>query len=376
MMGLLVAAPVRSQVVIQAQVLQRDLRLFFLSDFNFTGRSRTTAEFFSVTMTNTSASAQSCCLHLRIDKRSGALLEPLASGTTDPFPLSAGQVIRVTNVNLFSQARQFSLNDYAIESGGETVRDRVLSTGKLPSGIYRFTFQIQPCGGGSFPSSDSYIEIDVSNPSSLDLIGPGAPAGRGIPGLSPSLFPMFRWSSNLERFRLTIAEKLADVHDAASPAEIIQDRIRFQRNLTLDPARSGSRSADGSEFIATTSYLYPSADAWPLEPGKTYYWQVTGLAAAPGEEIGLTSEIWAFTIQDGGSSATAAEVSLAGLLSTLRPAAGEPLSAYTARGGELDGYTLTGRFWLNGRWITREELQEILLKLSTGEYKIIETRVE
>lgn len=373
--GLLAAAPVQSQVVIQAQLLQRDLRLFFLSDFNFTGRSRTTAEFFSVTISNTSVSSQSGCLRMQIDRRSGARLEPLASGTTDPFPLSPGQVIRITNLNLFSQARQFSLNDYAIESSGEGVRDQVLATGKLPSGIYRFTFQLQPCGGGSFTASDSYFEIDVSNPTNLDLIGPGAPAGRGAPSISPTLFPLFRWSSTLSRFRLTLAEKLADVHDSASPAEIIQDRVRFQRTLTLDPARSGGAAADGSEYIATTRYAYPATGGWPLEPGKTYYWQITGLAAAPGEEIGLPSEIWAFTVQPGGASGTA-EIDLAGVLATLRPASGEALSAYLARGGELDGYSLTGRFWLNGRWITREEVQAILVKLATGEYKIIETRVE
>jgi len=376
MIWLSTAAASMAQVIIQAQLLQRDIRLFFISDLNLTGRGRTSTELFSLTLTNTSAGRQRCCLHLTIDKNSGAAPEPLASGTTDPFTLEAGQVIRITNVNLFSQARQFSLNDYSIESGGESVRDKVLATGKLPSGIYRFTFQLQRCDGSPGMFSETYIEIDVSNPVNLDLIGPGAPADRAQPGLSPTPFPMFRWNSNLDRFRLTLAERLPDVHASASPAEIIEDRIRFQRTLIVDPARSGSLAADGAEYIATTSYAYPPAGAWPLELGKVYYWQVTGLAASSGEEISMPGEIWAFKVLGSDGSAPAGEVRIDELLATVRPAAGEAISALIARGGELDGFTATGRCWLNGRWITAEELQIILRKLSTGEYKVIETRVE
>ena len=53
---MITVSAVQAQVIIQAQVLQRDLRLFFLSDFNFTGRGRATNEIFSVSIVNTAAS--------------------------------------------------------------------------------------------------------------------------------------------------------------------------------------------------------------------------------------------------------------------------------------------------------------------------------
>ncbi|HOH08796.1 MAG TPA: hypothetical protein PLF89_14830 [bacterium] len=373
---LITVSAVQAQVIIQAQVLQRDLRLFFLSDLNLTGRGRATNEVFSISIINSAAIQQICCLHMDLSKQEGGRSQLLASGTTNPFTLAAGRTIRITNVNLFSQAQQFSLDDYAIEDEGEEVQSRILATGKLPTGLYRFTFLISPCSGSGFSPSETYIEFDVSNPTSLDLIGPGEPADRALPGLSPTLFPLFRWNSNLSRFKLTVAEKLAGVHDAASPAEIIQDRIRFERLFTVDPARSGGIAPDGSEYISGTSYPYPSAGAWPLEEGKTYYWRITGVAPSSGAEAEFPSEIWAFRTDAGGMHSLEIRAGMSEMIASLRPASGEGMAPLFRSGGELDGFTLTGRYWLNGRWITYEQLQAILIKLSTGEYKLIESRIE
>ena len=373
---MIVVSAVQAQVIIQAQVLQRDLRLFFLSDFNFTGRGRATNEIFSVSIVNTAASPRICCLHMDFSKQEGGTPQLLASGTTNPFTLAAGQTIRITNVNLFSQAQQFSLDEYNIEESGEEVQAKILATGKLPSGVYRFTFVIRPCTGAGFTPSDTYIEFDLSNPTSLDLIGPGEPADRSLPGVTPALFPLFRWTSNIDRFKLTIAEKLADVHDSASPAEIIQDRIRFERIFVVDPARSGGVALDGAEYINGTHYLYPPAGAWPLEDGKIYYWRITGLAPSSGADAEFPSEIWSFRIDAGGKRSLEATIALGEMLTSLRPSVGAEPALFFRSGGELDGFTLTGRYWLNGRWITHEQLQAIMIKLSTGVYKLIESRVE
>ncbi|HNY92599.1 MAG TPA: hypothetical protein PKM23_13835, partial [bacterium] len=315
---LITVSAVQAQVIIQAQVLQRDLRLFFLSDLNLTGRGRATNEVFSISIINSAAIQQICCLHMDLSKQEGGRSQLLASGTTNPFTLAAGRTIRITNVNLFSQAQQFSLDDYAIEDSGEEVQSRILATGKLPTGLYRFTFRIRPCSGSGFSPSETYIEFDVSNPTSLDLIGPGEPADRALPGLSPTLFPLFRWNSNLSRFKLTVAEKLAGVHDAASPAEIIQDRIRFERLFTVDPARSGGIAPDGSEYISGTSYPYPSAGAWPLEEGKTYYWRITGVAPSSGAEAEFPSEIWAFRTDAGAMHSLEIRAGMSEMLASLR----------------------------------------------------------
>ena len=198
--GLISASASLAQVVIQAQVKQRDLRIFFLSDFNFTGKGRATNEVFGVTIIN-GAVTQRYTLQLSIRKNEVMLAE----GMTNPFQMTAGQVISITNVNLFSQAQQFSLDEYQTHPDGEALMKQVMATGKLPTGVYRFTFDIYTDPTETVPESATFIEIDVSNPSSLDLIGPGSPADRAIPAISPTLFPLFRWTSNMERFKLTVA---------------------------------------------------------------------------------------------------------------------------------------------------------------------------
>ena len=96
--------------------------------------------------------------------------------------------------------------------------------------------------------------------------------------------PMFRWDSNLAKFRLRIAEKLPELHKNASPEEIMNDRVRFDRTFQLNRDLSAG-SAAGLEVIASTAYQYPATGAWPLERGKTYYWQITGLGPSSGGEI-------------------------------------------------------------------------------------------
>ncbi len=363
------ALAAQAQMQIQAQVIQRDLRVFFLSDLNLTGRGTTANEIFALTITNPTGTARTSQLWVGISSRN---FGELASGITNPFTLSPGAFLRITNRNLFSQAQQFTLQDYQILDTGIELRDRVLRLGKLPSDIYIFTFELRPSDGGS--SSSTFIEIDVSNPTSLDLIGPGAPADRGDAVIVPSSQPIFRWTSNINQFRLCIAEKLPDVHDSASPAEIIQDRIRFEKTFTLDPTRSGGLAEDGSEYISTTAYPYPAAGVWPLEAGKVYFWQITGIVPSSGAPLELPSEIWSFEVQ--GAGGPLGSLTHEALLAQLRALLGADFEAFFKSGGELAGYLPSGLFLLNGRWISQEQIRAILAKIASGEYTLIESRVE
>lgn len=364
------ALAAQAQMQIQAQVIQRDLRVFFLSDLNLTGRGTTGNEIFSLSITNTTPVPQTSRLWVGI---SSLNLGELASGITRPFTLQGGAFLRITNQNLFTQAQQFALQDYQILDTGSDLRDRVLRLGKLPSDIYRFTFEIRQAEGETVVSS-TFIEIDVSNPTSLDLIGPGAAAERGDPLVIPSSQPIFRWTSNINQFRLCIAEKLADVHDSASPAEIIQDRIRFEKTFTLDPTRSGGFAEDGSEYISTTAYPYPAAGVWPLEAGKVYFWQITGIVPSSGAPLELPSEIWSFVVQ--GAGGPLSSLTHEALLAQLRVLLGDDFEAFFRSGGELEGFSPSGLFLLNGRWISQEQIRAILAKIASGEYTLVESRVE
>lgn len=352
------------QVNISASLINPSLRVFFISDFNLTGRGTSSAEIFRLTMTNHSSSDQLCQLGVLIHSDHYG---ELATGITGEFSIAAYNFKLITNQNLFNEAKDFKLENYSIQRAGDELKNRILSTGKLPSDTYHFTFTLTPKDGLSAPST-AEISIRVDNPSTLDLIAPGARAGAGQPLPIFTTLPLFRWDSNLEKFRLRIAEKMAAVHQTSGPEEIINDRVRFDRTFQLDRENPIGYSGEGLEKIATTSYQYPPSGVWTLESGKTYYWQIIGLASSSGGEIEMPGEIWNFTIVEPTAGSDAMQVLLLGQLQILL---GERFAGLLAASGPLTGFTPTGVFTVNGRTQTLDQLLALITKFNSGEYVVI-----
>jgi len=349
------------QVTISAQMQNPSLRAFFLSDFNFTGTGTSSTPIFSITMSNTSLTAQECDLTVTIRAEN---LGDLAEGRTSAFVIEPMKPIRITNQNLFSKALEFHLEEYSIARAGDELKRRILSTGKLPSDTYYFTFALHQRRTDYI--SQAEISFRVDNPNTLTLLAPGQEAGSGESWPVSTTWPMFRWNSNLAKFRLRIAEKLPELHASASPEEIINDRIRFDRTFILDPENLASVSA-GEEKITSTAFQYPVAGVWTLERGKTYYWQIIGLAPSSGGELEMPSEIWAFKIAD----ASSGFAGIHGILfSQLQLLLGEQLAAFLSASGPLAGYSPTGQFMMNGRSATLEQVLALLAKMNDGEYVI------
>ncbi len=362
----LMSASFGQQVNISASLLNPSLRVFFISDFNLTGRGTSSAEIFSLNITNTSSSAHPC--HLELVIRSDRYGE-LANGATKPFTVNAYEIRRLTNQNLFNEAKEFKLENYSIQRAGDELKNRILSTGKLPSDTYYFHFALYQEDGSGAPST-AEISIRVDNPSTLDLISPGARAGDSDPLPVFTTLPLFRWDSNLDKFRLRIAEKLPEVHQTAGPEEIINDRVRFDRTFQLDRENPTGYSSEGLEKIAATAYQYPPAGVWTLERGKTYYWQVTGLASSSGGEIEMPGEIWNFAITEPTAGSNAMQ---ALLLSQLQTMLGERLSVLFSSSGPLAGFSPTGVFTVNGHSLTLDQLLSLIAKINSGEYVVINT---
>lgn len=357
-----------AQPNISTQVVNRELRVFFLSDFNLTGRGTSAGIIFNINIYN--ASTNAFVLQLLIHSVKNNIEELLADGSSKPTVFDPSDN-PITNQNLFSKTNKFALDNYSISKAGNDLRDAILTTGKLPSGVYRFTFIL--LDAQSLIELDrAFFEIDVYNPSSLDLIAPGAAADRSSPEKILTTLPVFHWTSNITKFRLRLAEKLPDVHDNASPAEIIQDRIRYDQIFTTDASKSGGTG--GAVYLPTTSFQYPSAGAWPLERGKVYYWQIIGLVATSGAELELPSEIWAFQVSN--LEDVTPPVSNSLLMDQLLALLGDKLDAFFSSSGPLSGFSPTGLCMLNGKWLTAEEVRAILAKIASGEYILVDMRVE
>ncbi|HPI72616.1 MAG TPA: hypothetical protein PK843_06925 [bacterium] len=352
------------QVNVSARMINPSLRAFFLSDFNFTGSGTSGASIFSVTLTNTGLMDEPCDLTLTMRSEN---LGELAEGRTNTFTLRGPSSVALSSQNLFSQTHVYHLEDYSIARAGDELKNRILATGKLPSDIYYFRFTLRQLRTGF--TSQTEISLRVDNPNTLDILAPGSRAGSDDPAQVFTTLPLFRWDSNLDKFRLRIAEKLPELHKSASPEEIMNDRVRFDRTFQLNRDPSAG-ATPGLEVIASTAYQYPAAGVWPLERGKTYYWQIIGLGPSSGGEIEMPGEIWCFTIAQPIAGMRGANSALMNQLALLL---GDQLASLMTGTGPLAGYQPTGVFSVNGHSYTLDQLLALLAALNRGEYVVTGT---
>jgi len=361
-------------VTIKAELLNPDIKMFMLSDFfDFTGHGVVTGGLFTLKIKNntpTKIQAQ-FVLSLQITSQKYG---DLASGYTEPFELDLNpfeETPIITDTDLFSDANKYSLADYSIEDITKDLTDRMLTSGALPSDIYYFKFTLEQQGSMGSIKSDDHFEIDVRNTKTLDLISPGANVDRGEIAPIFSTLPLFSWQSNIDRFELTIAEKLAGVPENVDPEQVLQGRIIFKKILQI--GSGASAPVDGAIVIPTTTFQYPVSADFPLERGKTYYWQLKGIVKTASETLYLPSEIWGFKIQKmEGTLLTPEQQQIHDILSTLL---GEDFNMFFEAGGDLDGFNPTGYITINGKKISISDLRALLAKLHSGELKVTGTEI-
>lgn len=347
-------------VDLNAYLLNREIKVLFLSDFNFTGRASSGGDIFAIDIINRSTTPQSVRVGLQVlwDGFDGG---PIAEGITEPIVLQPLETIHITNQNLFSASGRFSMQDYSIDAAAENLKDTILRTGKLPAGIYSFVLQLLPETSNTILKHQQ-IDISISNPTTLYLQSPGGPAEMAVQNIF-SPFPMFRWISDMDRFRLIVAELLPGSGQRADPQEVIENRVILTKELLVDPTLS--KAEPGAETIPSHSYAYPGAGGWALQPGKIYYWQLIGLARSAGQQVELPSEIWSFRLANMGEGSTSSQ--LMHLLSLL------PLGDLDLFGpdGVLAEYEPTGTFLVNGQPMSFEEIVQILNGMNSGVNKVI-----
>jgi len=130
------------------------------------------------------------------------------------------------------------------------------------------------------------------------------------------------------------------------------------------------------EVSNQTSLQYPSVGVWPLEPGKTYFWQVVAIVQTSGGPVELESEIWGFTIGDlgAGGSSSAQQIQVLGYL---RAILGEDVvDALLGEGGPLAHHRPTGVILRNGSRLGDEELRSLIDRFRSGEFQVISFSVE
>ncbi len=357
---------------VQLSAYAQDLSIIFLGDLDLTRTGGGVPVFWLTLQTD-----QEVQVYLKVTMRSRRY-GVFAYGTTKVFLLEAAFPRQIDNTNLFTEGQNYSFEDYDWNQEiADELRDKILATGKLPSDIYQIIIEVF-----HYPSDQLYddyvLTLDVTNPTTLDLIYPGAPTDDDDIPIIFTTLPQFHWESNIDLFKLVVAEKKPLDHLHAAPEEVIDDEIRLETFIRVYRGGDALPETTGPDTVVTfaTFLQYPPSGVLPLEEGKTYYWQVTGLPATSGTTLELESEIWGFTI--GNLSDLLLTPDQIELLAQLRTIIGDDfVDRYLATGGELDGYTPTGRIiGPDGQSLTVEELRLLVAKFLSGELEVLEIIIE
>jgi len=353
------AGSASSQLFVESNLLNRSLEVFFLSGLDQNSGARQPPIFeliISGTLLPPNTETHQVQISLEILKDGTT---PLFRGRTGTFEVRQLDLpmLRITNRQLFSNSSQYRIVDGRIADAGEDLIQDVLSTGKLPSGTYKFDVTLRDLTEGNVDISNTEFDLFISNPGKLDLTFPGHPAG-GRRSDCPELFsniPQFRWEGDMKFYLVQIAE----ARPGEDPESALNQSPRFRRLFALqDGTTSGITAAEIGinvpiERVPTTSFQYPSTgEVLRFQPGKTYLWRVIGIINSSSGPIRVESEIFCFRIarlDQLGAGDQQLKLILRNLLgpSDFRKLFGD--------GGEFDGYQAV-RISLDGREVTPAEL--------------------
>jgi hypothetical protein len=344
----LAAAPAARAQVAQVGVavqLLYTMESVFAADFAPYGGGQQ-PDFLSITLQNGSTLSQSVVLEVVIRQERPRASE-LFRGTTNPFVLGPG-TRRITNRDLANDSpnNPYLIENYDISSDASDITDQVTQTGRFPAGTYVFQISaLRPLTNTLLGRGE--VRLELVNPSRVELVSPGTPFGE-TPELVQSTTPRFQWaadhalSTSGGSFRIVVVP--AD--GAASPEEAMQAFPSWD-----------TRTRE-------TTALYPGAvSAIPLEPGKTYAWQVTRELLTSSGSVFVESPIYWFKVAGaadrGGPGAPAgADLGAALQLETLGSALGLGL--------QLEGFRPTGQMLVDGQLVSFENLEALLRAILAG----------
>jgi len=349
-----------AQVQVRTRLVNQNLEVFFLKDFDIT-RPASGPPIFFLDLINNDEVPHRVILRLRVEsQRHGEL----SRGRTDEFLVRPGPPLTLSNRELFANAGPYRLVEYSINDDAvNQLVNSIMATGKLPSDVYSFDIVVETVRTGSV--DQDRFDIRVSNPQKLDLLFPGRSAAGNFKDCPPIFthLPQFRWESEMRRFRVVIAE----VRPGDDPESALAQEPRFVKFFVIGGRDLGEKLQTIREEVvplAGPSFQYPpSGEVLTFRPGRTYVWRVEGIVETSSGPITTQSEIYCFRLARlDNMRGRAREFEF-----LLRNILGADYDKLFGDGGELEEYTPT-RLMLNGEPVTLGQLMRRMHKLS-AQYK-------
>lgn len=344
-LGPLLAGPPADAQVRAAVEWIHPAEVIYVSDFNplIPGQH---PDLLSIVLQNGAAGEQTVVLALTISMERPRQAV-VVRGETAPFVLRE-PLRRITNRDIASGDGDVAFADYEFGGPAGDLRDRILETGRLPAGTYRFAVEVRTPQGVVLDRAE--LRREVVNPTRLELLGPGAPFGEPPPVVtSPS--PRFLWTAG------------AGLVAGGGPY-----RLRVVR---ADGAASAEEAMQGfaawEDVTDATSAVYPgSSAALRLEPGATYAWQVVREVRTSGGVDELESPIYWFRMAGTAQGITATGDPATDAVSRQIRRLAELLGL----GGELDGFRPADPVLVDGRPVPLHALEGLLRAIIAGEVPV------
>ena len=279
-----VAQTISNDFSLEMSILNEDkIQTLYLSDLDFQNFG-TAEEIFQLTITKNKPdqSYSNCYFEIRLYKDNELLMEAISHPFTIPASFTSDVI---SNLTLASGSYRFGegndtevhFDQTNIKPEAEELQREILASGKAPVGVYLLTIELRQLNQNIPLAKEEKILLKASNPSYLNLVSPGAPAGSSqVPAIF-SQYPLFQWTGNGSEYQVMVFEK--------------KDMMQSFDDIT------NSQPNWVSEQTSQFSLQYPqSGDAIPLEYNKTYYWLVRMYVFTSAGEEFLDSEIWQFKL--------------------------------------------------------------------------------
>ncbi len=363
-----------------------DLQAYHLMDFDLEDASHN-PDFFSYTLSYQSPDNQPKEISVEFLMRATLPAYNMKNITlfyikTNPFPF-------LGRININSQEMDRNLEYISYQQSGEaigfegvetekyisdaqfkTLRKDVMASGEIPLGNY--LFQLNVYENNQLIASDEK-EIIISANQYLNLLEPG-----GTLSESTEIFttlPVFHWDTEPVRYNPSYCAKCGIYIRVATFDEnednSVQEALASRANIPF-PDDGGfykipdQFNPDRGVYETVNRFLYPLDKAKPLAHGSQYVWQVKKIFPSTAGYEEIISPIYYFRINDTAKISSKAAREIHDLLSEFIQSNALPPEI----AGLLRDYNLTGEISLGNQQLSPAQLQDILNKLKSGEYKL------
>ena len=304
--------------------------------------------------------------------------QTIISVETNPFEIQAPLIL--DNRDISSETSTIFDQDIPpnqIELGGNVIdfldplqadalMQSIFATGQLADGEYTFEILILS-DNDQVLASDSRTFL-VESPSFISLESPGGALSDTLDNVVYSIFPIFQWNSqscNGCNTFIRVSEYNPNIHSS------VEEAIEDQRVLPFD------QFEEWHTIDNINSYQYPPSDAYPLEEGNIYCWQIMKTVPTTAGSEQIVSSIFTFMINDPDGANSNNNSSINPLLIALEQALGQDqFNALFGSGNDLQDFMPTGQIEINGVGVDQSSLNYLLNQINSDTYEIQSVIVE